>query len=69
MYFSYTGKYFRMYFQEDSWKNKKREQGSAFFPKLVRGGQSEAPLLLAAVVSQFLRLQMNVLFECGKEQD
>ena len=38
MYFSYTGKYFKMYFQKDLWKNKKREQGSFFFPKPIRRG-------------------------------
>lgn len=35
MYFSYTGKHFRMYFQKDLWKNKKREQGSFFSPKPI----------------------------------
>jgi hypothetical protein len=31
MYFSYTGKYFRMYFQKDWWKNKKGSRAARSF--------------------------------------
>lgn len=75
MYFSYTGKYFRMYFQKDSWKNKKEGAGQCVLSKThwkraakageagLRLPHSWSPLHLSVC------LLMDVLFEYGKEED